>query len=168
MLFRSGAFGDADQANREKDKGIIETALTGIKELNKKYASSAQDKFFFFHRESQYNERNDKWIGWERKRGALMEFNDLVLGATDTSFSVMSSQTPPFSNVKYIITLDSDTILPIGMAKKMIGTMAHPLHRPVVDRMRRVVTEGYGLMQPRIEVESDSSNKSLLDRKSVV
>ena len=159
-----GAFGDADQASREKDKGIIETALTGIKELNKKYASSSQDKFFFFHRESQYNERNDKWIGWERKRGALMEFNDLVLGATDTSFSVMSSQTPPFSHVKYIITLDSDTILPIGMAKKMIGTMAHPLHRPVVDRMRRVVTEGYGLMQPRIEVESDSSNKSLFSK----
>ena len=159
-----GAFGDADEASRKKDKGIIETALVGIKELNRKYAGASRDKFFFFHRESQYNERNDKWIGWERKRGALMEFNDLVLGATDTSFSVMSSQTPPFSNVKYIITLDSDTILPIGMAKKMIGTMAHPLHRPVVDRIRRVVTEGYGLMQPRIEVESDSSNKSLFSK----
>jgi hypothetical protein len=85
-----------------------------------------------------------------------MEFNDLVLGSTDTSFLYFSSNALPFSNIKYIITLDSDTILPMGMAKRMIGTMAHPLNRPVVDKQKGIVTEGYGLMQPRVDVDSES------------
>ncbi|MBC3796902.1 GH36-type glycosyl hydrolase domain-containing protein [Acetobacterium tundrae] len=159
-----GAFRDSDEAAMKDDEAIIETALSGIKELNDKYAKESTDKFYFFHRDSQYSKENDKWIGWERKRGALMEFNDLILGATDTSFSYVSSKNPPFSNVKYIITLDSDTILPMGMAKKMIATMAHPLNRPVIDKERGVVVEGYGLMQPRVEVDNESSNRSLFSR----
>lgn len=159
-----GAFEDSDNSSMKKDDSIIEAALNGVKELNRKYSGSGQDKFYYFHRESQFNERNNKWIGWERKRGALMEFNDLVLGSDDTSFSYSSCNVPPFSNVKYIITLDSDTILPMGIAKKMIGTMAHPLNRPIVDRQRGIVIDGYGLMQPKIDVDSESSNKSLFSR----
>jgi hypothetical protein len=159
-----GAFSDADKSVMKDDPGIIETALAGISELNLKYAPTGSDKFYFFHRDSQYNEKNDKWFGWERKRGALMEFNDLILGATDTSFAYVSARKPPFDHIKYVITLDSDTILPMGMAKKMIATMAHPLNQPVIDSERGVVVEGYGLMQPRIEVENESSNKSLFSR----
>jgi cellobiose phosphorylase len=159
-----GAFSDADKSVMKDDPGIIETALAGISELNSKYAPTGSDKFYFFHRDSQYNEKNNKWFGWERKRGALMEFNDLILGATDTSFAYVSARKPPFDHIKYVITLDSDTILPMGMAKKMIATMAHPLNQPVIDSERGVVVEGYGLMQPRIEVENESSNKSLFSR----
>lgn len=158
-----GGFMDSDQIGSSNDKRIIASALDGVKELNRKYAGK-EDRFFFFHRENQFNELHNKWIGWERKRGALMEFNDLVLGSKETSFSYASNQAPPFSHVRYIITLDSDTILPIGMARKMIGTMAHPLNRPVIDRKRGIVTEGYGLMQPRIDVEVESANKSLFSR----
>jgi len=159
-----GAFKDSDEASMKDDSKIIEAALCGIKELNRKYSGKGKEKFYFFHRESQFNKRNNNWIGWERKRGALMEFNDLILGSIDTSFSYFSCNVPPFSNVKYIITLDSDTILPMGMAKKMIGTMAHPLNRPVIDKQRGIVIEGYGLMQPRIDADSESSNKSLFSR----
>ena len=159
-----GAFRDSDQAAMKDDEAIIAAALSGIKKLNDKYAAAETDKFYFFHRDSQYNKKNDKWFGWERKRGALMEFNDLILGATDTSFAYASAKKPPFANIKYIITLDSDTILPMGMAKKMIATMAHPLNRPVIDSERGIVVEGYGLMQPRIEVENEISNKSLFSR----
>jgi len=159
-----GAFKDSDDPSMKNDGMIIKAALDGIKALNRKYSGTGPDKFYFFHRASQFNERNNKWIGWERKRGALMEFNDLVLGATDTSFSYFSCENPPFSHVKYIITLDSDTILPIGMARKMVGTMAHPLNKPVIDPARNVVVEGYGLMQPRIDVDIESSNKSLFSR----
>ncbi|WP_373483707.1 GH36-type glycosyl hydrolase domain-containing protein [Acetobacterium sp.] len=159
-----GAFSDADKSAMKDDPEIIKTALAGISRLNQKYAAAGSDKFYFFHRDSQYNEKNDKWFGWERKRGALMEFNDLILGATDTSFVYASAKKPPFAHIKYVITLDSDTILPMGMAKKMIATMAHPLNRPVIDRQRGIVVEGYGLMQPRIEVENESSNKSLFSR----
>jgi len=159
-----GAFRDSNSANMEDDEKIIETTMCGIKELNRKYSGEGQDKFYFFHRKRQYNEKNNKWIGWERKRGALIEFNDLVLGSVNTSFSYLSCNTPPFANVKYIITLDSDTILPMGMAKKMIATMAHPLNRPVIDKQKGIVIEGYGLMQPRIDVDNESSNKSLFSR----
>ena len=159
-----GAFKDSDAASRQNDDKVIDAALRGIEELNRKYSQAGVDKFYFFHRESQYNLLNNKWIGWERKRGALMEFNDLVLGATDTSFSFFSCENPPFDHIRYIITLDSDTILPIDMARKMVGTMAHPLNRPVIDPVRGVVVEGYGLMQPRIDVDIESSNKSLFSR----
>ncbi|NTV90117.1 MAG: glycosyl transferase, partial [Clostridiales bacterium] len=159
-----GAFRDSDRQVMEDDEDIIEAAMKGIRALNRKYPEAGRDMFYFFHRERKYNEKNCKWIGWERKRGALMEFNELVLGSGDTSFKYFSCETPPFSRVKYIITLDSDTILPMGMAKKMIGTMAHPLNRPVIDASKGIVTEGYGLMQPRVDVDSESANKSLFSR----
>ncbi len=159
----TGGFMDSDLPVPQ-DMSIINAAISGVHELNLKYAEPGLDKFYFFHRSSQFNEQHNKWIGWERKRGALMEFNELVLGSKETSFTYASNKNPPFSKVRYIITLDSDTILPIGMAKKMISTMAHPLNRPVIDRKRGVVVKGYGLMQPRVDVEVASSNRSMFSR----
>ena len=159
-----GAFRDLDSAAMDDDKTIIDTAINGIAVLNQKYAVPGRDIFYFCHRERQFNEKNNKWIGWERKRGALMEFNDLLSGADDTSFMNLSCKAICLSNIKYIITLDSDTALPMGMAKKMIGTMTHPLNRPVIDKERGVVTRGYGIMQPRVDVDIMSSNQSLFSR----
>ncbi len=150
-----GAFGDACKAHMPADDSVTTFALAGIKALNGRYAEG-EDIFFFFHRERQYNASNDIWIGWERKRGAIMEFNDLVQGSPDTSFVCASSKAPPFGKIRYVITLDSETILPIGMAKRLIGTMAHPLNRPFVDETCRVVTKGYGLIQPHIDIECAS------------
>ncbi len=159
-----GGFMDADRPDPQHDRHIVEAALSGVRELNRKYSGAGPDKFYYFQRENQFNENHNKWIGWERKRGALMEFNELLLGSRDTSFTYVSCKEPPFAKVRYIITLDSDTILPMGMARKMIGTMAHPLNRPVIDKSRGIVVEGYGLMQPRIDAEVESSNKSLFSR----
>ncbi len=156
-----GAFSDADKATEDNYETIINTTLSGIKELNQKYAPNQKNIFYFYHRSSIFNKKNNKWFGWERKRGALIEFNDLILGSKDTSFTTISSNDLPFSRIKYIIPLDCDTILPMGMAKKMIGTMAHPLNTPIIDKKRGIVTEGYGIMQPRVEVDIESSNKSL-------
>ncbi len=150
-----GAFGDACSAHLPSDESVMAFALAGIKALNDTYAEGTEI-FFFFHRERQYNASNDIWIGWERKRGAIMEFNDLIQGSADTSFVCASSKSPPFGKIRYVITLDSETILPIGMAKRLIGTMAHPLNRPFVDETRRVVTRGYGLIQPHIDIECAS------------
>ncbi len=159
-----GAFADSEDGTTENDEKIIRTTMQGIAKLNKKYENFGQDKFYFFHRKSQFNDKNNKWFAWERKRGALVEFNEFVLGSKDTSFSYLSDKEPNFSDVKYIITLDSDTILPIGMAKKMIGTMAHPLNHPVVDKEKGLVVKGYGLMQPKIEVENESANKTAFSK----
>jgi len=159
-----GDFKDSFDAKSPEDKKIIDAGLNGIKELNLRYAGKDHDKFYYFHRERKYNKSHEKWMGWERKRGALLEFNELMLGSGNTSFKYSSGTIPAALEIKYVITLDADTVLPIGMAKKMIGTMAHPLHRPVVDKSKGIVTEGYGLIQPRISFDVESTNKSLFSR----
>ena len=159
-----GGFMDDERPDSERNRLLVATALSGIADLNQKHAGTDGDRFYFFQRENRYNVKNNKWFGWERKRGALMEFNELVLGSQSTSFTHSSHEKPPFHGIRYIITLDSDTILPMGMARKMIGTMAHPLNRPIIDPVRGIVVEGYGLMQPRIDIEVDSANRSPFSR----
>jgi cellobiose phosphorylase len=159
-----GGFKDSRTESSLVDNPILLKAQEGLDELNRRYAVDGIDIFYFFHRKNIFNEADRNWTGWERKRGALMEFNDLLLGAKDTSFIYHKNHQLTLAHIKYIITLDSDTVLPLGMAKKMIGTMAHPHNLPVIDPKRKVVIEGHGLMQPRISFDMDSSNKSLFSR----
>jgi cellobiose phosphorylase len=159
-----GSFNDGDSPVEEDDSKIIEKAINGIKDLNIKYSDSTTEKFYFFHRKRYFNKENNKWIGWERKRGALLEFNDMILGSNETSIIYASPAFPASKNIKYVITLDSDTILPMDAAKKMIGIMAHPLNRPSIDKEKGIVTEGYGILQPKIDVEMESTNATLFSR----
>ena len=158
-----GAFKDSNK-EEPADLGIIDAAMSGIKILNKKYAKEGADIFYYFHRKSKFSPANNKWIGWERKRGALIEFNDFLLGSKKTSFYYCSNHIKDLSNIKYVITLDSDTVLPIGMAKMMVGTMAHPLNKPIIAPERGIVVEGYGLLQPRVDSDSESSGRSLFSK----
>lgn len=159
-----GDFKDDDSKMAIEDEKIIHKGLEAIKRLNEKYAYK-EDIFYFLHRERVYSETQDKWIGWERKRGALVEFNNLLLGDKDTSFNTISGDISKLQGkIKYVITLDSDTILPIDGARKLIGTISHPLNKGFVDKEKNVVTEGYGIIQPRILVNIEYSNKSLFTR----
>ena len=159
-----GAFKDCADKNDPEDDGIIQAAMNAIATLNQKYADGGHDIFYLFHRARQFNQKNSQWISWERKRGALMEFNAFVSGFGENKFAFASCTKCPFSGIRYMIALDSDTILPMGMAKKMISTMAHPLNKPLIDPEKGIVVEGYGLMQPRIDVSSESSNKTFFAR----
>ncbi|GAU79536.1 GH36-type glycosyl hydrolase domain-containing protein [Fusibacter sp. 3D3] len=159
-----GAFKDSKGPNTQKDHPILVKAEKGIKALNLRYAKDNETIFYFYHRLSVHNTNDNTWTGWERKRGALMEFNEMLLGSDETSFCEYSDNIMPKSKIKYIITLDADTILPLGMAKQMIGTMAHPLNTPIVDPNRGIVVQGYGLMQPRISYDIESANCSLFSR----
>ena len=159
-----GDFKDGDKRAAEGDEKIIRKGLEMVKELNKKY-SQGEDIFYFFHRGRTYSKTQENWMGWERKRGALVEFNNLLSGEGDTSFNVISGDISSLQgNIKYIITLDADTKLPIDGARKLIGAISHPLNKAIVDEERNVVVEGYGLIQPRIAVDIESSNKSLFTR----
>ena len=91
--------------------------------------TAGADRFFLFHRLRQWNEREGLWMGWERKRGKIEEFNRLLRGATDTSFAVSVGDLSMLPDVKYCITLDSDTRLPRGVARELIGIIVHPLNR---------------------------------------
>ncbi len=159
-----GAYRDSNNDPNTGNEGIIRSALETVAALNGKYAKDGKDIFYFFHRKSLYNQSNNKWFGWERKRGALLEFNDLLLGSDPTSFVSSSCSNPESLHIAYIITLDGDTILPFGMAKKMVETMAHPLNKPVVDKNRGVVTQGYAILQPRVFVSCESSSRTLFSR----
>ena len=104
-----------------------------IEALNAKYAAQNKGSFFLFHRHRSYNEPEGVWMGWERKRGKIEEFNRLLRGDESTSFAVRVGATGLLPSVRYCITLDSDTFLPRDAAKRLIGVIVHPLNRPRFD-----------------------------------
>ncbi|HUU36041.1 MAG TPA: glucoamylase family protein, partial [Vicinamibacterales bacterium] len=157
-------FTDTSGADAPDDAALLERARTGIEALNVKYGASHADRFFFFHRDRQWNDGERTWMGWERKRGKIEEFNRLLRGATDTSFSTQVGALDVLASVRYCITLDSDTRLPRDAARRLIGVIAHPLHRPVIDARLGRVTAGYGILQPRVSVTMASAAGSIFAR----
>jgi cyclic beta-1,2-glucan synthetase len=135
-----------------EDDELVAAAAAGIARLNRSYADeSGEDRFFLLHRRRVWSESEGKWIGWERKRGKLHELNRLLRGAADTTFlpDLLAAARVP-SGVRYVITLDADTRLPLGAARRMIGKLAHPLNQPRIDPELRRVVEGHAVLQPRV------------------
>jgi cellobiose phosphorylase len=151
--------------------------------LNKKYSSTAEEDknsppgaaanspgmkhppFFLFHRPRRWNPQERLWMGYERKRGKLGELNALLRGEAPNAFSLIVGDTSVLPEIKYVITLDTDTQLPRESARQFVGTMAHPLNRPrlAADNAaqgNRMVREGYGILQPRVAVSLSSTNES--------
>jgi cyclic beta-1,2-glucan synthetase len=151
---------DSRETARE-DSPLVELCAELIRKLNEKYASQSMGSFFLFHRHRIYNPREKSWMGWERKRGKLLDFNKLLRGQFD-SFPVKVGDLSVLPSIRYVITLDSDTELPRGSAQRMIGAMAHPLNRAVIDREKRLVVAGYGILQPRVGVSVQSTALSRL------
>jgi cyclic beta-1,2-glucan synthetase len=159
-----GDFADAPAAELPADDEILAAARDGVLDLNARLGQGRTDRFHLFHRVRQWNPGERAWIGWERKRGKIEEFNRLLRGATDTSFRVHVGDPDVLANIRYCITLDSDTQLPLHAARKLIGIIAHPLNRPHFDPRLRRVTEGYGILQPRVSVTMASAAGSLFAR----
>lgn len=143
---------DADQESIDSDKRLLIIATNAISELNQRYAShDASDRFLLLHRRRLWNESENKWMGWERKRGKLHEFNRLLRGATDTSFICINGHAPVVpADVRYVITLDADTRLPRDAAVRLVGKMAHPLNKPRFSSDEQRVIGGYAILQPRV------------------
>ncbi|MGB2696084.1 MAG: carbohydrate-binding protein, partial [Dehalococcoidia bacterium] len=159
-----GDFADAPTAEQPDDAEILDAARAGVLDLNARLGQGRNDRFHLFHRVRQWNAGEGSWIGWERKRGKLEEFNRLLRGATDTSYRLHIGDAEMLPSIRYCITLDSDTRLPLHAARKLIGIIAHPLNRPVFDTRLRRVTEGYGILQPRVSVTMASAAGSLFAR----
>jgi cyclic beta-1,2-glucan synthetase len=130
------------------DAKLITDAIDAIAQLNARYPGAEGERFFFLHRRRLCNPSEGVWMGWERKRGKLAELNRLLRGATDTSYSVISSHLP--IDIRYVITLDADTRLLRGTVAQMVGKIAHPLNRARFDAGTQRVTGGYGILQPRV------------------
>ena len=153
-------FGDAPEETLPEDQLFLDRARSGIETLNRRYPSGTQTIFFLFHRPRRWNAGEALWMGHERKRGTLMAFNSLLRGGSREFFSEIVGETSVLPEVKYVITLDTDTELPRDAARQLAGTMAHPLNRPVFDARRRIVAQGYSILQPRVGVNLPSSGRS--------
>jgi cyclic beta-1,2-glucan synthetase len=140
---------------------LLEQAQTGIEALNKRYADQP---FYLFHRQSQWNPGENRWMGWERKRGKLHEFNQLLRGHSQTSYAVQVGNLDILPQIQYIITLDADTILPRAEANRLIGALAHPLNQAQFDPHSGKVVAGYTILQPRTQIQPASANRSLFSR----
>lgn len=132
-----------------------------VEGLNERYREGDRTPFFLFHRHRIFNPVEGRWMGWERKRGKLLDLNQLLRGGFD-SFPVKVGDLTVLPDIRYVITLDSDTQLPRDAARKLIGTIAHPLNRAVVDRATNTVRRGYGILQPRIGISIQSASRSRL------
>ena len=156
---------DADSATLPTDAGLLEDARQQIDALNARHPIGdhlgidelATARFILLHRGRRYSEAEQRWIGWERKRGKLEQLITLL---TETSDHGTPGELSPFidldttsriaAGTRYLVTLDSDTQLPPGRLHSLVGVAAHPLNQPQLDTHQKAVTRGYAILQPRI------------------
>ncbi len=155
-----GDFADAGAETIPEDADVLAAASTSIEELNSTYANPGGSTFFLFQRRRLWNPSEGVWMGWERKRGKLVEFVEVLKGRTDTTYDFVVGDTTILPRIRYVITLDADTELPLGSAQRMIGTMHLPYNRPRLNATRTRVVEGYGVLQPRIGISHGGALRS--------
>lgn len=155
-------FTDAGEQNLPGDAALVNLACQKIEELNEKYRRKGSDNFFLFHRPRVWNPQEKIWMGYERKRGKLADLNELLRGGgAKNRFSHIVGKAHVLQNVKYVITLDTDTGLPRDAALQFVAAMAHPLNRAVYDAEKRRVVDGYSILQPQVAVSLPGSTRSL-------
>ena len=153
-------FSDADQATQPGDDELLTQVREGVLALNTRYGEGETTVFHLFHRPRVWNPHERLWMGYERKRGKLEQFNALLRGGPRAPFSEIISDPALFASIRYILTLDTDTRLPRDAARKLIGTLAHPLNRPRVDPETGRVVDGYAIVQPRTPIGLLAANRS--------
>ncbi|MDO8755275.1 MAG: hypothetical protein Q7J80_15365, partial [Anaerolineales bacterium] len=174
-------FGDAPTEDMPQDEELLALASAGVENLNKKYDANAvpvpappksvgagagahSAPFYLFHRRRQWNQSEGVWMGWERKRGKLADFNRLLLNLGGTAYTTQVGDASILPDIKYVITLDADTSLPQGSANRLIATLAHPLNHAEFAADGRSVVAGYTVLQPRVDIKPTSANRSLFSQ----
>ncbi|MCX5869899.1 MAG: glycosyl transferase [Deltaproteobacteria bacterium] len=154
---------DSVTPSREDDNGLLETVSAGIEALNQRYGG---ERFFLFHRERIWSESEQRFIGWERKRGKLEELNCLIDGTRPESAArlVYVGDQDQLADIRFIITLDSDTQLPHATARRLVETLAHPLNLPRFDGSGRIMAGSYTIIQPRVSPTLPSTSASIFSR----
>lgn len=142
-------FKDAPAKSQPEDAALLEQAIEGLKELEAKYGPH----FYLFHRERQWSEGEQKWIGWERKRGKIETLNRFLMGEKLAENIVYYGDGAALVGTKYVITLDADTQLPKDKGKELIEVLSHPLNRPILDAKKRQLLRGYSIIQPRVATD---------------
>ena len=144
-------FPDSAQEYLPQDGALLDFAREKVETLNEKYGSPENRIFFLFHRPRRWNAHDRLWMGYERKRGKLTELNSLLRGNGGHYFCLVVGERSLFQSIKYVITLDTDTQLPRDAGCKAVAAISHPLNRGIYDEKKQRVTEGYGILQPRVD-----------------
>jgi cyclic beta-1,2-glucan synthetase len=155
-------FVDAAEPQTTRDAELLEHARAGIEELNRRFGKS--ERYWLLHRRRLYNATEQRYMGWERKRGKLEELNALLRGDRATSFELVTAPAELLQCVRFVITLDADTELPREVARRLVGIMAHPQNRPVLDPERQRVVAGHAIVQPRVGTLPLSTRRSRFAR----
>jgi cyclic beta-1,2-glucan synthetase len=150
-----------ERPQHEDSHSLVELAVRLADGLNAKYGHEKYGCFFLLHRRRVFNVRQGVWMGWERKRGKLIDLNRFLMGTFD-AFPIKAGPVEILSKIRYVITLDSDTQLPRGTAARLIGAIAHPSNRAIIDDRSKIVKTGYGILQPRVGVSVASASRSRL------
>ena len=157
--------GDTKSSDKKKlsiDDDIIRFGVEYATKLNKKYK---KEIFYFIYRKRVWSESENSYLGYERKRGALLHFNRLLLKKLTRSEEEKYFSVHTFQNfdkkIKYVIPVDTDTELVLNSLLNLIGCMAHPLNRPILNKEKTKVISGYAIMQPRMNIDIESTNTSL-------
>lgn len=152
-------FTDSNEANEAGDASILAEAVSLIETLEARHPPPTEDasgtspaprRFLLLHRQRRWSDTEQRWIGWERKRGKLAELIAWLDGQGPSPFIDLGALSTPHAHTPYVLTLDSDTLLPPGVLRELVGVAAHPLNHPLVDPAQRRVVAGYGILQPRI------------------
>ncbi len=147
---------DADSAQMASDAPLLAAAREAIQGLNQRHPVDGSEaaRFVLLHRARRFSESEQRWIGWERKRGKLEQLIGVLAGRVDapaeSPFLDLGELSRVVRATPYVVTLDSDTQLPPGSLRELVGVAAHPLNQPRIDAQRRCVTAGYGILQPRV------------------
>jgi hypothetical protein len=155
-------FPDANGPETDGD-AVLNSCSDGIRQLNKRYGSEEHGPFYLLHRARRWNPQERKWMGYERKRGKLNDLNKLLLGRGNW-FDTAVGDLSRLDEIRFVITLDTDTHLPRDTAAQMVAAMAHPLNRPILDPVTNAVTEGYALLRPKVAIGVDSAHRSWIAR----
>lgn len=155
-------FEDSSNEFLPKDEEIEKALVARMEGLNELYPSKNR-RFSLFFRHRIWNNAENCYMGWERKRGKLEEFNKLLSGAAkgDTTFSSIYCDQELITTFRYVITLDADTNLIRDNAAKLVGLIDHPLNKPVLYPSGQGVKEGYVIIQPSVRnhiVEKNGSS----------
>jgi cyclic beta-1,2-glucan synthetase len=155
---------DAPSEETPHDQEIIKVASAGIETLNRRHASGGDPRFLLFFRNRQWNPSESVWMAWERKRGKIEELNRYLLGDQSTSLQLVVGKLEQLKDVRYIITLDSDSQLARDVGKKLVATISHPMNRPVIDPTVNRVVQGYAFIQPRVTISLTSAGNSFFSQ----
>ena len=163
--------GDCSAETKESvdfDEEVIKSGIEETKRLNEKYTDSKFNKFNFIYRKRIWNDKENSYMGWERKRGILNQFNEYLLGKIKNPFRINTIENynqdinqNKIPKIAYIITLDADTDLTLNSGLELVGAMAHILNRPKLNSTKDLVIEGHGLIQPRVGVGLLESRSTL-------